>query len=152
MSLMFLVPFVASGAGGKFDAPSSASRTAYELNNNNGINGDLDLSNTGSFNWTGDNGGTSVNDTWWSPSGTVTGTWHFRLRYSSGNNFYSTGSFALNTWYAMTSSPHYDFYKSTWGTGGGSGQGVFLCDWSDDGGSTIYHTCTLTVTMSEQSL
>lgn len=153
MSLMFLVPFVASGAGGKFNAPSSATRRAEVTLNGAGIDGDLDLAGNGSFNWNGDNAGTDVDDTWWS-STSPAGTWHFRLRYSSGTNFYqATGSESLNTWYQIdTVTPHYNFYENGYGTGGGSQDGIFLADWSDDGGSTIYHTCTLTIRMVEPSI
>lgn len=143
----------AVAANGGFDAPATRGNTAQENINGNGMTGNYQVLSDGQFNWTGDTGGTNSNDTWWSPLNTVVGTWHARLEYVSGNAFFTQGAYdPKDTWIDVSTEIRWNFYKNTWGTGGGSGQGVYNIKWSDDAGSTTYHTCTCTITMSESSL
>ncbi len=144
---------MAGKGSGAFNAESTEGRTAHEINNGNGITGDLHVLSTGAYNWDGDNGGTDVDDTWWFPLNTVVGTWHARLEFVSGTNFFLQSAYdPINTWIAVSTEIRWHFYENGYGSGGGSQQGVYNVKWSKDAGSTTHHTQTLTITMQEDSL
>lgn len=150
---MVLIAAAVGKANAYFSAPSARSNTANENINGNGITGNYQVLSTGAFNWDGDNGGTDFDDEWWSPLGSVGGTWHARLEYVSGETFFLQGAYdPINTWIAVSTEIRWNFYKSGYGSGGGSSQGVYNIKFSDDGGATTHHTCTCTITMSEDSL
>ena len=153
MSLLFLYPFVAAGAGGLFSARSTLAYLADEFTNGNDTIGTLDVLSTGYIDWTGDSGGINGESDWWDPLGTVVGTWHVRLEYSSGTNqYYAIGSDSLNTWIDVSTDPRWRFRKAPSGSSGGTTIGTYLLKYSNDGGSTTHHTTTLTVTLTEETV
>ena len=148
----FLLAAAMGKANGYYSLPTTLARTAHAITNNSGIDGDLRITGAGQVQWDGDLGNTDVDSEWWTPINTVKGSWHAQLVYVSGNNFYLNGT-ALSSYRDLdVESPQWNFYKNTWGTGGGTGDGVYRLDLSNDGGSTAYGSCTITITMAEESL
>lgn len=142
-----------SWINGVFSAPATQLFRAECLINGSGIDGDLTILNSGVIQWVGDNFGYSANVDWWTPNNTVQGTWHARLEYVSGTNFYqSIGSENLNQWYAISTSPHWGFFENGYGSSGGSQDGVYSLKFSDDAGVSTHHTCTVTVRMIEPTI
>ena len=152
---IFLIAAAVGGGKGTFQFSADPDAfTATEFVNGNDVDGQLDVYGDGRIEWTGDVGGTDESDYWWFPTGFPIGTWHVKLAFVSGdNNFYSLGSDAINTWHDVTASDRtFKFKKTTSGSGGGSTNGVFTLEFSDDGGSTTYDTLDINdVTLTEPS-
>ena len=149
MSLFFLLPTSPTTAGA-FDI--SGIDGTYQSNDSNGqtVSGTLATDADGNVTWTGDLLGTNENDDWWLPNGSVQGTWHVKLTYSSGTNQRSSGT-ADDTWTAVGSFSM-SFSKAT---GGGpdpdSTVGNYTLAFSDDAGSTTHDSVAIAITLSEQA-
>lgn len=124
-----------------------------EPTNGNTTTGTLTVNTDGSIAWTGDAGGTNeTGHTWWYPVGLPKGTWHVKLSYSSGTNQYASGS-GLGSWLALSAQRTWTFSKATSGSGGGSTSGVYLLEFSNDGGSTTYDSVSINdITLTEESV
>lgn len=147
-----LVAAQQSGAG-FFDAPASQGRSSTVFNNGEECNGQYYARANGGLDWVSlDAGGTSVEDSWWTPEETVSGTWHVRIEHQGvdDNQISPSSPSDLDTWYAM--GVRYDFRKLTSGTGGGSTSGTYDVLFSDDGGTTTHHTTELSITLNEPTL
>jgi len=116
------------------------------------VTGTLAVNSDGSIAWTGDTGGTSESGhTWFSPVGATDGTgWHVKLSYTSGTNQYNSGS-GLATWLALTTGRTWTFRKASVG-GPDQTDGVYLLEFSDDGGSTTYASVSINdISLFEQT-
>jgi hypothetical protein len=112
--------------------------------------GSLTVGSAGNVDYTGDTLGTTENDDWWLPNGTVQGTWHVKLTHDSGTNQRSSGT-ALNTWTAVGSFTM-NFSKAHNGSPDpDSTIGNYTLSFSDDGGSTTHDSVAITITLQEQS-
>lgn len=138
---------------GVFAAPSAEAVRSEVLSNGAGIDATLSVLDTGVVDWDADLGGTDEQFDWWTPNGTVDGTWHVRLEYVSGFlNWYSSGD-GLNTWLPIDgTAPTWNFFENGYGSSGGSEVSTYSLKFSDDGGTSTHHTTTLTMTMAEPSI
>ena len=110
------------------------------------LTGTLTIAADGEISYLGDFlGNNESGHTWWSPIGTVIGTWHCRLSFVSGSNVYASGE-SLATWVALTSDRLYNFSK-VGATGPDTATGTYSLDFSDDAGSTTHATKNITVGM-----
>ena len=73
---------------------------------------------------------------------------HVRVSYSSGSNNYQSGS-GLGTWLALTSDRSWQFQVAD--SGPSVSTGVFLVEFSDDGGSTVLDSFNFTSQLQNQS-
>jgi hypothetical protein len=88
---------------------------------------------------------------WWTPIGSAPGTGYYvRISYTSGTNQYSSGS-GLGSWLELSSTRTWTFLKAAEGSGDpDSTNGVYLVEFSDDGGSSVSDSFTLDdVTLTE---
>jgi len=116
------------------------------------VTGSLAILSTGEITWTGDIFGSNENGhTWFAPIGSTDGTgWSVRLSFTSGTNSYSSGA-ALDTWHLLTTSRTFNFSKATAG-GPDSADGIWLLEFSDDGGSTVFDSVSIDdISMFEQA-
>lgn len=141
-----------------FSAPSTISRTARENLNGDDTVGLLIVRLDGSLDWIGDDDGISVNDSWWSPEGSPVGDWWVRLNFVSGTNqWYFTSPNDLGVWYKVAGSGAaqvtWRFRKAPSGSSGGTTDGVYNLLFSQDGGSSTYHTCSVNdITLFEPTI
>ena len=157
---MLPIFMIATAVGGKgsfqFNADPDAFAASVNVNGQT-VDGQFDIYADGRIEWTGDAGGTNESDWWWFPTGTgnPSGTWHVRLQYVSGTNqSKSLGSDAINTWHDLSAATRtFKFEKTTSGSGGGSTDGVYTLEFSNDGGSTTYDTLDVNdITLTEPTL
>lgn len=138
---------VAHSVAGAFDITTISNHTSVDADGQT-VSGTLAVAADGSADWTGDTFGTSENESWWLPEGTVVGTWHVKVTYDSGTNQRSSGT-ALNTWTAVGSFSM-GFSKASAG-GPDSTTGNYTIHFSDDGGSTTYDSKAFSITLQEQA-
>ncbi len=147
MSLFFLLP--ASGIKGAFDISSIDGTVQANDEDGQTVTGNIQVTIVGAVDWTGDIFGTTESDDWWLPNGTVSGTWHVRLSYSSGDPIYSSGS-GLGTWLELSSNRTWNFSKASVG-GPDTDSGDYTLAFSDDAGSTTHDSVTITINLNEQA-
>lgn len=158
--LPWLIAAAFQAGSGFLAAPSTHNRSADVFNNGEQVDGDYWVRSNGGLDWIGDVGGTSVEDSWWTPEGAVEGDWWVRINYvgtgGDVNQIDPLSTSDLATWYKIagsgSASRKFDFRKTTSGSSGGSTTGTYDVLFSQDAGSSTYHTLTLTITLTEPSL